>query len=139
MADADATTTATASSASASGQSTLTVPPDVAEKYGDLITLIKGSRSMDDSERQYWVDVLPIMSEDQISNLRGILDNEKKQLAAAEADYSDGMNKVVKNVEHEFDERAYEEKKRARQEAERLSEEEEKAKEAATLAELANL
>lgn len=117
-------------------QSTLNVPEDVVAKFGDLIELIKGSKSMDDSERQYWVDVLPIMSEDQIQNLRDILDNEKKQLAQAEAAYSEGMQGAVKNVAHEFDEKAYEEKKRARVEAEKESEEEEKKSEERILEEI---
>lgn len=120
-------------------QSTLSIPDDVAEQFGDLIELIKGSRSMDDNERQYWVDVLPIMSEDQIQNLRDILDNEKKQLAEAEAIYSDDMQEAVQNVAVAFDEEAYKEKKRARLEAEKRHEEEEREREAAVLKELEGL
>ena len=131
MAD-DATTTQ-------NDQTTLTVPPDIQEKFGDLITLIKSSRSMDDSERQYWVDVLPIMSEDQIDNLRGILDNEKKQLEEAESSYSTGMNQAVQKATKAFDEKAYLEKKQARVEAEKQAEQEEAEREAAILNEIANL
>lgn len=120
-------------------KSTLSIPADIAEKFGELVELIKSSRSMDDNERQYWIDVLPIMSEDQITNLRGILDNEKKQLAEAAAAYSDEMGKNVKNVANEFDEEAFKEKKRVRMEAERRQEEEERAKEAEVLAEIAKL
>lgn len=120
-------------------QAVLSVPPDIVEKFGNLIELIKASRSMDDSERQYWVDVLPIMSEDQIDNLRGILDNEKKQLEEAESTYSKGMNKAVKNVANEFDEEAYLEKKRARMEAEIQHEEDELEHESSILKELENL
>ncbi|MFH0838032.1 MAG: hypothetical protein V1880_02090 [Patescibacteria group bacterium] len=131
MADASVVTT--------DDKTTLNVPPDIMERFGELVELIKASRSMDDSERQYWVDVLPIMSEDQIENLRGILDNEKKQLAEAAAAYSEGMKKTVKNIAHEFDEEAYREKKRARLEAERIVEEQESANEAATLEEIEKL
>jgi len=114
----------------------LTIPADIAAKFGELVELIKGSKSMDDSERQYWIDVLPIMSDDQIQNLRNILDNEKKQLAQAEATYSEGMQKAVKNVAVEFDEKTYQEKKRARKEAELKQEEKELEEEAAVLQEL---
>lgn len=117
-------------------KTTLVIPADLATKFGDLVELIKASKSMDDSERQYWIDVLPIMSEDQIQNLRNILDNEKKQLAEAEAAYSDGMKTAVKNVAVAFDEKAYNEKKRVRKEAELKQEEKELEDEAAVLQEL---
>ncbi|MBU0705788.1 hypothetical protein KJ657_00085 [Patescibacteria group bacterium] len=120
-------------------KTTLSVPADIMERFGELVELIKGSKSMDDGERQYWVDVLPIMSEDQIENLRSILDNEKKQLTEAAAAYSEGMQKNVKNIAVEFNEEAYREKKRARLEAERMAEEQESANEAATLEEIEKL
>jgi len=120
-------------------KSALSIPADIAEKYGDLIKLIKVSRSMDNSERQYWIDVLPIMSEDQVQNLRGILDNEKKQLDEATNAYSGGMKKNVKNVANEFDEELYREKKLARVAAEKLHEAEEKENETSILAELEEL
>ena len=118
---------------------TLNVPADIVEKFGDLITLIKGSKSMDNSERQYWVDVLPIMSEDQIQNLRDILDNEKKQLAQAEAAYTEGVQGAAKKASKAFDAEAHMEKKRARVAAEKRHEEEEKAHEENILKELENL
>ncbi len=120
-------------------QGELNIPADVAENFAELVALIKASRSMDNSERQYWVDVLPIMSEDQILNLRGILDNEKKQLAEAASAYSEGMEENVKNVGNEFDEAAFKEKKRARKEAEKLHEQEELEHEANILKELEGL
>jgi hypothetical protein len=120
-------------------KTTLVIPADLTEKFGELIELIKASKSMDDGERQYWIDVLPIMSEDQIQNLRNILDNEKKQLAQAEAAYSDGMKTAVKNVAVAFDEKTYIEKKRARQEAELKQQEKELDEEAAVLQELQTL
>lgn len=120
-------------------QSTLKIPADIAKKFANLVKLIKSSRSMDDGERQYWIDVLPIMSEDQIQNLRDILDNEKEQLAEAEAAYTEGVQTAVKNVAVEYDEEAYREKKRARREAEKLHEQEEREHEVAILKELENL
>ncbi len=38
-------------------------------------------------ERQYWINILPIMTPEQIKNLRDILTNEKEQLAAIDAKY----------------------------------------------------
>ena len=66
---------------------TLIIPPDVAEKFGEIVTLIQGSESMNLEERQYWINILPIMTPEQIKNLRDILTNEKEQLAAIDAKY----------------------------------------------------
>ncbi len=67
---------------------TLVIPPDVQEKFGALIELVKGSESMNNEERQYWINILPIMTPEQIKNLEDILASEKKQLAAIDAKYS---------------------------------------------------
>lgn len=144
MADPQATITATTASATAAAtaadnQSSLSVSEDILERFGDLVELIKNSRSMDDSERQYWIDVLPIMSEDQIQNLRDILDNEKKQLAEAEAAYTEGMETNFMKATRVFDEEAYREKKRARLEAEKAQKEEDHYHKEAALKELENI
>ena len=136
MADPAATATTTTTT---DDQSTLKVPADIAERFGDLIPLIKNSRSMDDSERQYWVDVLPIMSEDQIQNLRDILDNEKKQLEKAQAAYDEGTEENFLQAAKKFDEQVYLEKKRARIEAEKIQEKEETKNEEAILQEIEKL
>ena len=43
---------------------------------------------MNDEERQYWINILPIMTPEQIGNLQNILTSEKTQLAAIDAKYS---------------------------------------------------
>ena len=120
-------------------QSTLVIPEEVREGFPDLLELIQHSESMDDEERQYWIDALPIMSEDQVENLRGILENEKSQLEEVEASYQNGLNEASEKATKAFDEVVYMEKKRARVEAEKLHEEEEREHEAQILAELENL
>lgn len=42
---------------------------------------------MDDQERQYWFDILPSMSDEQIDRLFDILDTEKKKLEQLESSY----------------------------------------------------
>ena len=49
---------------------------------------------MNDEERQYWINILPIMTPDQVKNLFDILDNERKQLAAIDAKYQTEIQKV---------------------------------------------
>lgn len=63
----------------------LVIPDEAKEKYPDLIPQIVASPSMDDEEKNYWFSVLPIMTDDQIAELRDILDSERKRLAAADS------------------------------------------------------
>ena len=82
----------------------LVIPDDIREKYADLIELILSSESMNNEERQYWINILPIMTPDQIENLQGILKNEKKQLEAIDKKYSKqieqmGQEELVRRTE----------------------------------------
>ena len=65
------------------------VPPKLREQFPLLIELILHSESMNGEERQYWIDILPIMTPEQITQLQGILQNEHDQLAAIDAKYAD--------------------------------------------------
>ncbi|KOR28496.1 hypothetical protein TI05_16825, partial [Achromatium sp. WMS3] len=58
----------------------LVIPDEARNKYPDLIPQILASPSMDDDEKNYWFSVLPIMTKDQIAELRSILIDEKKRL-----------------------------------------------------------
>lgn len=68
--------------------SALAIPPDILEKFEPLIELVKASESMNNEERQYWINILGIMTPEQIRNLEEILVNEKKQLAAIDQKYN---------------------------------------------------
>lgn len=72
----------------------LQVPQEVLTKYPDLVELIKKSESMNAEERQYWVNILPVMTPDQVQNLRDILENERKQLAAIDSKYQTEIDKL---------------------------------------------
>ena len=67
---------------------TLVIPPEILAQFGPLIELVKASESMNNEERQYWINILPIMTPDQRKNLEDILVSEKQQLAAIDAKYS---------------------------------------------------
>ncbi len=82
------------------------VPAETQAKFGDLVGLILGSESMNTEERQYWINILPIMTPEQITELQGILDNEKKQLAAIDQKYSAeikqmGQAELIQKTEQE--------------------------------------
>ena len=74
--------------------STITVPEETKKKFPDLIDLILKSESMNDEERQYWINILPIITQDQIQNLRDILDNERRQLAAIDQKYAQEIERI---------------------------------------------
>lgn len=71
------------------------VPADVRAKFADLIDMILSSESMNDDERRYWIDILPVMNDDQVSKLRDILVRERDQLAAIDAKYSTDMTRLA--------------------------------------------
>ena len=101
----------------------LVIPPETQQKFSEIITLIQGSESMNDEERQYWINILPIMTPEQVGNLRQILENEKSQLAAIDHKYS----KEISALGQEELIRQADEKRRERRQkllaAERQSEE----------------
>ncbi|PIQ76643.1 hypothetical protein COU78_05095 [Candidatus Peregrinibacteria bacterium CG10_big_fil_rev_8_21_14_0_10_49_24] len=72
----------------------LVIPDDLRQKFPELIELIIASESMNDEERQYWINILPIMTPDQIENLNGILMNERQQLAAIDQKYSKQIQEI---------------------------------------------
>lgn len=85
--------------ASSSGsQVALFIPPALRESHGELIDLIVKSESMNDEERQYWIDILPVMTPDQITQLRTILVNERDQLAAIDAKYAKEISQDTQAV-----------------------------------------
>jgi len=93
----------------------ITVPPDLLAKYPQLVPLILSSESMNQQERQYWINILPVMTAEQVSNLEGILLNEKKQLEAIDKKYSKeidqiGQAQMLRQTEDERRKRAEERK-----------------------------
>ena len=60
---------------------------EIQAKYPDLIKLILETESMDDDERQYWFDIMPSMTDDQIDRLFDILETEKNKLEELEVKY----------------------------------------------------
>ncbi len=64
---------------------------------------------MDDSERQYWFDILPSMNEDQVKRLYDILETEKKKLDELEQKYQKEIESL--NEKHTTEWQALEMKK----------------------------
>ena len=72
----DPATTQTTAAGASSGQTKddkYNVPQVVLDKYPELVELIKKTESMSVEEREYWFQILPIMTEDQVTRLKKIL------------------------------------------------------------------
>lgn len=70
------------------------VPAIVREKFPDLVKLIYETESMNEEEREYWLQIMPIMSEEQIVKFREILVNERDQLAKLDKEYNQEMSRI---------------------------------------------
>lgn len=66
---------------------TFQIQDEIQVKYPELIKLIIKTESMDDDERQYWFDIMPSMTDEQIDRLFDILETERKKLEALEVKY----------------------------------------------------
>ena len=113
------------------------VPSLVKERFPDLVQLIKETESMNDQERDYWFQILPIMTEEQIKKFRDILINEKTQLSRLDKEYEEELTRLNEKHLLEWKEFEMKEKRKALVAAESKSKEEEQAAEEELLKRLA--
>lgn len=66
---------------------TFYIPDEIQSQYPDLVKLILNTESMDDDEKQYWFDILPSMTDEQVDKLYNILETERKKLEELELKY----------------------------------------------------
>jgi hypothetical protein len=76
-------------------EATYIIPVLIRENFPDLIKLIVETESMDKEEREYWLSIMPVMTEEQIVKLRDILVNEREQLAQINHQYNQPAKKAV--------------------------------------------
>lgn len=115
------------------------IPEDVKAKHGELVEMIMSTESMNNEERQYWIDLLPVMTPEQVQNLYDILDNERKKLAEIDSFYSKKVSEIEKEEAAEKLQEERENKMNKLEEAEAQHEKEEEALEKQLLEEMENL
>ena len=115
------------------------IPDAVLEKYGELVEKIKKTESMSHEEREYWFQILPIMTEDQVTRLRGILEEESKQLKELDSEYQGELKKLNQKHMQEWNEFEKKKEREARASEEASHEVGEAAAEEALLGELDKL
>ncbi len=115
------------------------IPKIVQDKYPDLVELIKMTESMDDEEREYWFQVLPIMTDHQVQKFRKILETEKQQLEDLDKEYEQELTRLNEKHMLEWKEFETKEKRQALKQAETKHETTEKSTEEELLAKLSEL
>ncbi len=68
---------------------TFNILDEIQVKYPDLVDLILWSESIDNNEKQYWFDILPSMTDEQIDRLFNILMTERRQLEELNIKYQE--------------------------------------------------
>ena len=79
------------------------IPQAVQDKYPELVALLLATESMSKEEREYWFQILPIMTEEQVERLRIILQEEAAQLKKLDGEYQDELQKLNKKHLEEWD------------------------------------
>lgn len=75
------------------------VSDKINETHSELVKLIKNTKSMDNNEKQYWFDILPSMTDEQIDSLFDILEWERLALEKLEVKYQEEIKAL--NEQHE--------------------------------------
>lgn len=115
------------------------IPKMVQEKYPDLVELVKTTESMDDEEREYWFQILPVMTDEQVEKFKSILVTEKQQLSDLDHEYEDELNRLNEKHLLEWKEFENKEKSKAIKEAEAADQAQQKQMEEELLAKLSDV
>lgn len=73
---------------------TFKISDEALARYKELIDLIIATESMDNEERQYWFDIMPSMTDEQIDRLYNILETERKELQKLEVRYQEEIKNL---------------------------------------------
>lgn len=101
------------------------IPDVVLNQQMPLVELILATESMNDEERQYWFHILPIMSEEQVEKLRGILVTEQRKLAELNQNYNAHVTEINEKYLHEWEQKKQAQRKEALVKAEAEAQEQE--------------
>ena len=78
-----------------------TISDDIKEKFNEIIELILLSTTIDNKEKkQYWIDALSTMTDDQVDNLKKILTEEKDELEKIDKQYESQVKQSNEKTWH---------------------------------------
>jgi molecular chaperone GrpE (heat shock protein) len=115
------------------------IPQAVKTENPELIPLILNTESMDDEEREYWFQILPIMTPEQIAKFKNILVTEKQQLAKLDEEYETELAKINEKHLQEWQEFESKQERTTRQQQEQAQEAQESSTEEDLLKKLQEL
>lgn len=115
------------------------IPQVVRDNHSELLELILVTKSMNDDERQYWFNILPIMSDEQVEKLRKILITEQRKLAEINQEYNARVTEINEKYLQKWQEKEVERKREELKKAEANAEIEDKNIEDNLLSQLNNL
>lgn len=67
---------------------------EISEEFPELVKLVLATESMDNNEKQYWFDILPSMTDEQVDRLSDILETESRKIQELEAKYRKENEKI---------------------------------------------
>ncbi len=73
---------------------TFTILDEIQAEYPELIKLVLATESMDNNEKQYWFDILPSMTDEQVDRLFDILETERRKLEELELKYQEEIKNL---------------------------------------------
>ena len=73
---------------------TFQILDEIQAQYWELVKLVLNTESMDDNEKQYWFDILPSMTDEQIDRLFDILETERRKLEELEVKYQEEIKSL---------------------------------------------
>ncbi|MFZ3233577.1 MAG: hypothetical protein WA194_08925, partial [Patescibacteria group bacterium] len=71
-----------------------TILDEIQAEYPELIKLVLATESMDNNEKQYWFDILPSMTDEQVDRLFDILETERRKLEELELKYQEEIKNL---------------------------------------------
>jgi hypothetical protein len=101
----------------------LIISEDARLLHPDLVNMISKSVSMDTDEKNYWLSVLSMMSDEQIGELTSILEDEAKKLNEIGHQYEEKLTE--EEQKRLMEEREERKKQRIQEEAQHKAESEE--------------
>ncbi|EKE30163.1 MAG: tetratricopeptide TPR_3 [uncultured bacterium (gcode 4)] len=73
---------------------TFQILDEIQAQYSELVKLVLNTESMDNNEKQYWFDILPSMTDEQIDRLFDILETERRKLEDLEVKYQEEIKSL---------------------------------------------
>ena len=120
--------------------SDFTIKDEIKAKYSDIIELIFKSITIETKEqKQYWIDALEEMDDEQIKNLREILTEEIDQVKQIDEEFWEKITEAEQDAISRIKLKESEKRKQKREEEEKLSQGKESSYEDDLLSQLDDL